>query len=383
MRIQKYQIPANGIIQQDNTRVAIKPIEQTFIKRTYQPRQAYLSQDNRTRLQREEGRKKADEAYNQQMKDKNTAIALNHLLGFSNFADIVGLGVGAGSLAKYGVKQGVKSASEKFANQKIGIVAPQFQQKGKFVSELDWSPKSWFEDAGKWKDYTQADVDALASHVPEYLEIERTAKANGDWLILPNRHKWKGDPRSWVQLQSKDGQKMLMPNYIWKGGVKNYDVNNMANYNGRSWMSNHPDVYNSFANKQGYSYYTPSMPEGETYQLTIPKGSKVQLVDAKGSRYDKIDVNGQQYTSDEVVGMSEMFGNKATLIKNVEEGPHFRTGKLSNDFVIHQGTPRKSIVGNNGNFDLTDQNVYRSYVPLGIISLGGLNNDRNNIQYSK
>lgn len=49
-----------------------------------------------------------------------------------------------------------------------------------------------------------------------------------------------------------------------------------------------------------------------------------------------------------------MFGNKATLIKNVEEGPHFRTGKLSNDFVIHQGTPRKSIVGNNGNFDLTD-----------------------------
>lgn len=119
MRIQKYQIPANGIIQQDNTRVAIKPIEQTFIKRTYQPRQAYLSQDNRTRLQREEGRKKADEAYNQQMKDKNTAIALNHLLGFSNFADIVGLGLGAGALAKYGVKQGVKSVAKKFPNKDL------------------------------------------------------------------------------------------------------------------------------------------------------------------------------------------------------------------------------------------------------------------------
>lgn len=43
MRIQKYQSPANGIVKQDNTYVA-KPIEQTFIKRTYQPRQAYLSQ---------------------------------------------------------------------------------------------------------------------------------------------------------------------------------------------------------------------------------------------------------------------------------------------------------------------------------------------------
>ena len=63
-------------------------------------------------MQHEQGQKKADEAYNQQMKDKNTAIALNHLLGFSNFADIVGLGVGAGSLAKYGVKQGVKSAAK-------------------------------------------------------------------------------------------------------------------------------------------------------------------------------------------------------------------------------------------------------------------------------
>ena len=50
------------------------------------------------------------------MKDKNTAEAMNHLLGFSNFADIVGLGLGAGSLAKYGVKRGIKSASEKFAN---------------------------------------------------------------------------------------------------------------------------------------------------------------------------------------------------------------------------------------------------------------------------
>lgn len=112
MRIQKYQSPANGIVQQDNTYVA-KPIEQTFIKRTYQPKQAYLSQDNRTRLQHEQGQKKADEAYNQQIKDKNTAEAMNHLLGFSNFADIVGLGVGASQLAKFGIKQGVKSAANK------------------------------------------------------------------------------------------------------------------------------------------------------------------------------------------------------------------------------------------------------------------------------
>ena len=132
MRIQKYQSPANGIVKQDNTYVA-KPIEQKSFKRVYQPKQAYLSQDNRTKLQHEQGQKKADEAYNQQMKDKNTAIALNHLLGFSNFADYVGLGLGASALAKYGFKQGVKSAVK--ASQKIGIVAPQFQHPASVLTE--------------------------------------------------------------------------------------------------------------------------------------------------------------------------------------------------------------------------------------------------------
>lgn len=128
MKIQKYQTPANGIIKQDNTRIVTKPIEQTFIKRTIQPKQAYLSQDNRTQLQHEEGRKKADEAYNQQIKDKNTAKTLNHLYGFNNFLDYIGLGIGAGLLVKKGAKYAIKQAAEKFANQKIGIVAPQFQQ---------------------------------------------------------------------------------------------------------------------------------------------------------------------------------------------------------------------------------------------------------------
>ena len=71
----------------------------------------------------------------------------------------------------------------------MGIVSPQFKQSSRFKSELDWSPKSWFEEAGNWKDYTQNDIDALNSHIPEYLKIEETA--NGTWLNLPNGGKWK------------------------------------------------------------------------------------------------------------------------------------------------------------------------------------------------
>lgn len=69
-------------------------------------------------------------------------------------------------------------------SRKLGIVSPQFKQSSKFKS--DWSPKSWFEEAGNLKDYTQNDIDTLNSHIPEYLKIEETAKANGTWLNLPN-----------------------------------------------------------------------------------------------------------------------------------------------------------------------------------------------------
>lgn len=128
MKIQKYQSPANGIVQQDNTYVT-KPIEQRLIKRTYKPKQTYLSQDNRTRLQHKQAQKKADEAYSQQIKDKKTAEALNHLYGFSNFADIVGLGVGAGSLAKFGIKQGIKSLLRKLLIRRLELLLYSFNRK--------------------------------------------------------------------------------------------------------------------------------------------------------------------------------------------------------------------------------------------------------------
>lgn len=76
----------------------------------------------------------------------------------------------------------------------------------KFISELDWSPESWFKTRATGT-YDVADVAALKKHIPEYMKIEREAKANGTWLKMPDGSTWQGDPRSWVQLQSKDYNK--------------------------------------------------------------------------------------------------------------------------------------------------------------------------------
>lgn len=73
---------------------------------------------------------------------------------------------------------------------------------GDIDSGLDWSPKSWFKTRATGS-YDAQDVAALASHVPEYREIERIAKSNGTWLKMPDGSLWQGDPRTWVQMQSK------------------------------------------------------------------------------------------------------------------------------------------------------------------------------------
>lgn len=373
-KIIKYQRGDN--IQRKDAIKDYKPQIQESIKQQYTPTYSEISQDNRSEWEKSQSREKADKAYKDYMQAKNTEEGLHNLNGFLTFTDYVGLGTGVGSIIgrglKYAGKRIGKKVTEDFIkNQRLGVVSPQFRQSNKFKSELDWSPKSWFEEAGQWKDYTKSDIDALKSHIPEYYEIERASKANGTWLNLPNGGKWKGDPRTWVQLMSKDGQKLLMPHKDWRVGVKPWDLDKSATYNGKSWMSDNPEVYNSFANKKGYAYYDPSLGEGEAFALTIPKSSNVATVNAKGNDFARIPFGNSTIDSDQLVHWKQQGGYDATLIKDVIEGPHVKQKTVSNNFIIHEGTPRKSIVGNNGNFDLNNKNIYRGLIPFGVA--GGMN----------
>lgn len=361
-----------GTIVADNTRV-VKPTIQEKIQRTYPTRQQpQFVQDNRSDWERQQSYEKAQTVYNQYMEDKKTEEGLRNLNGFLTFTDYATMGLGAGSLlskgAKWAGKKAIGQVSRQIANSRnMGIVAKPFQNSG-FQSELDWSPKSWFEQAGNRKPftYTQEDIDILASHVPEYHEIERVAKANGTWLKLPNGKAWEGDARSWVQLQSRDGQKMMMPSENWEGGLFKNRFN--PYYEGRSWMSNNKDVSNYFANKKGSMLYTPMATEGQTYSLTIPRNTKIVQKEAKGKDFLSIEHNGREISTDEIVDDAQKAGYGATRIRNVIENPHYDKGLniYTDDFVIHKGTPRKSILGNNGNFNLNDKNIYRGFVPLGI-----------------
>lgn len=67
------------------------------------PTQSYISQDNRSEWQREQGSKKADEEYKKYMEDKKMQQGLENLNGFLNFVDAA-----TGSLVGKGLRWGGK-----------------------------------------------------------------------------------------------------------------------------------------------------------------------------------------------------------------------------------------------------------------------------------
>ena len=85
--IPKYQ--NEGLVtRQDNTYVAKPTIPPKLIKRTYTPTQSYVSQDNRSEWQREQGSKKADEEYKKYVED---ATRFGESKWLSKYATIAGV----------------------------------------------------------------------------------------------------------------------------------------------------------------------------------------------------------------------------------------------------------------------------------------------------
>ncbi len=268
-------------------------------------------------------------------------------------------------------KKAINQISKQLANsKKLGIVSKPIQNNN-FQSQLDWSPKSWFEEAGKWRNYTQDDVKALASHVPEYHRIEEIAKANRTWLKMPDGSTWTGDPRSWVQLMSKNGSKLHKERLFhssWRPG----DKEKFPTYQDVVWSQDNPEMAIKWARLDRNNPY------GQVFEITYPENVKTFSIDVRGKKWDdlpnvfnyKIGNRTPSKVTTNFLGLSsEKAKNKVTKIDNIVEG----FGDLTNDVVIHPKTVRKSLLGNNGNFDLSNINIYRGLPP--IVGFNVLNNE--------
>ena len=247
-----------------------------------------------------------------------------------------------------------------------------------FKSELDWSPESWFGTRVGGQ-YDAEDVAALKLHLPEYLEIERKAKADGTWLKMDDGTTYQGDPRSWVQLMSNDGKK-LSRQRLFHGDsdmfmdIDGKDVTPEKIGNTILWTNTNKHLPHTYGNHH--------------YELAIPKGVANKTFDAKGRNWnDLTDISGYKYkNTNDVFDDLSKDNNIVTINNVVDVGPDSRWTPGNNgipnildreqlydyykrvfkgdDVALGKDVPRKSLLGNNGNFDLSNKNIYKSLFPL-------------------
>lgn len=246
-------------------------------------------------------------------------------------------------------------------SERIGI--PKGERNQPFKSKLDWN--NWSKGGPISKE-----------HLIEYNQIEKEARINGSWMRTEDGNSFNGDARTWVQLMSKNGSrfkngKLPSNNDIYYTGVDGTDVMKDT-YNGRLWGSSSGKTARSYTNS-----------DDRVLTIGVPNNSKTLDIDAKGGYWTDVlnPYTGKQGTTDDIVNSIFNQGNDIARVRNVvDNGPNvfFNSPKykdydpmnMATDIVINDKVPRKALVGNNGDFNINNPNIYKVLAPF---LVGGMN----------
>lgn len=328
--------------------------------------------------------------------DRNPGEAAAFNLGLDIASPFL-IGKAASAMPKVGFQQGglrignlVYRAPKGQLN--MGVPLPErVSAKSGFKSELDWTPESWFENKGHWYDYTPEDETALARHVPEYHRIEETSKANGTWLKTQEGKQWQGDPRTWVQLMSKDGaifKSDELPSLrdIYYSGLRHHFN---PEYDGKLWTTTPVAIRQSdgtvkYLYNAGYKARQYAGKDINVMQIGIPNNALTYSYEGNGTSW--FHLNGKPIKTNDIVDQAFNQGYDRVNINNIiDPGPetvplnskfnlYENTLDRSNDIyipqsdvIINERVPRKMLIGNNGNFNLDDKHLFRELlIPLSL-----------------
>lgn len=384
----------NQVIKSDNTRVSIPVIQRKYKAiNTYKPKQESIRSDDRTNYQKQQDYKKGEILKKQYERDTRNKHGLNQLNGFITFIS-PSTWIGAATRNNKNSYIDNVATGEGFGNKTANFVAdiiiPAIKARSvvssiikknkinSFKSELDWSPESWFSVRNS---YDKSDVKSLASHIPEYNEIERISKSNGTWLQMPDGSTWQGDPRSWVQLMSKDGQK-LSKNVWWHGDTNKYtnasgkDISSTENGTRILWGSSKPSIARSYTNS-----------DQKVFPIALAKNhNPLKTIDAQGRVWTTAYKKGNEYFNTNVFSFENLKDGEYLVINNVidrgsqliptnskyyiqpKHGETYidyaKRTQVGDDIIIGSNAPRKYLIGNNGNFDLNSKDVFKVALPI-------------------
>lgn len=289
--------------------------------------------------------------------------------------------------------------------QKLKINSKYFNPE--FKSEIDWS---------KWN----KEIPENSQLMNEYNAIEQTSKANGTWMKNSDGSKFKGTPEQFVQQNSQNFKRAFgdTPNIAYRGQTRPTETiggGNRGYAEGISYLGD-KDQALTYAEtwkhpRHSGKIYQPGLSDPNApalYELMYPNSTNTKIIthseprnwqklidDDVASQMDETYLNfrgksdkGEQFVNTDDIGEFVAKNNlDHAYISNIMDYNrkpsrkffNLLPGKNVGNTVIMNSKPGnylKSRWYNNGMFDMTNPNIYKTLVP-GAVGLGALQQKRN------
>jgi hypothetical protein len=219
-----------------------------------------------------------------------------------------------------------------------------------FKSEIDW---------GNWN----KEIPSNTQLMNEYNAIEQTTKANNTWMKNSDGSAFSGTPEQFVQ-QNSENFKKAFGNTKLKDEKGNPLVLHHGHFTDKDFSSFLPSKRSGISNsgyEGDYSFFTPNKSLAEDYAGI----GMVDDIPGYKSRVKSVYINSENPLLDTRTEFADM-----SIPKSLREGRDAIVASLDpkqfSEVAVPYGNNVKSAIGNNGMFDMTNPNIYKSVLPIGL-----------------
>ncbi len=247
----------------------------------------------------------------------------------------------------------------------------------KGITKIFKNPKSLFKSEIDWAKWNK-EIPKNTQLMKEYTTIEQTSKANGTWMKNPDGSKFNGTPEQFIQQLSNNFKKAFPNGYktAYRGEMAG-DVHLTGD------VGNNRTIFT--ADKKTGQHYAGS--KGKLFELYHPESANNLSFNNNGRSWRNISRNhfgenppkldvlsgrlntpqtGNYTSTDDIAKWIEDNNKDYVNINNIFDGTDAEFVRMVNH---KKGNYLKSAIGNNGMFDMTNPNIFKSIIP-GVVATG-------------
>lgn len=244
-----------------------------------------------------------------------------------------------------------------------------------FKSEIDWA---------KWN----KEIPNNKSLIEEYNAIEQTSKTNGTWMKNPDGSPFQGTPEQFVQQNSQNFKKAFgnsklvnpdgSPTIQYHGSAKKFDTFDESKFQLGDAGYSGVGIYTtpSKSTAQSYAMSSSKLHSGEieptVYELYGQANNPIsasQLIKENKGR-DLFNFHRKNNWKGELTPEESLMQFDAAIADQLPNVERIRPWNDAREIVFPSNKQLKSAIGNNGMFDMTNPNIYKSIV--GALATGTL-----------